>query len=312
MADADYGWSDDEWNDLVTSIALAQCTPFIGSGACYGVLPTGRELAAEWAGDEYPFPDRENLVKVAQYLAVDIGSLNTKNRLVKRFKDKGPPDFTQEGEPHMTLAALRLPVYLTTNYDDFMYKALQAAVPAGPEGASYKPQRDHCRWYDKGSQKSKAKAKLPHPPSPYSPVIYHLHGILDVPRSMVLTEDDYLDFLVATSELENLIPSEVRTALSNTSLLFIGYSLEDLDFKVILRRLSTWMQRAEGANHVAVQIKPTAVGQPPTPEELARVERQQTYLAKHYGLQSVKVYWGTAVDFCRELRKAWMNAKVAQ
>lgn len=304
MADDDYNWSD-----LARSIRLQQCTPFIGSGACYGVLPLGKQLAREFAKDEkypYPFPDDENLVKVAQYLAVNLGSLATKNRVVEKFQECGKPDFSRSGEPHMTLAQLRLPIYITTNYDDFMFQALQAAQPPGADGKDYKPQRDHCHWYESTRQ----KAKLPWPPTPQAPAVYHLHGILDVPKSMVLTEDDYLDFLLATSAIENLIPSEVRAALSNTSLLFIGYSLEDLDFKVILRRLSTWMGRAEGANHVAVQIKPKAVGEPPTEEEKARVERQCEYLSKHFGLQSVQVMWGTAEEFCLRLKKEMADSKV--
>lgn len=308
MADDDYILRNEDWPDLVNSIELRQCTPFIGSGACYGVLPTGRELAIEWAKKEkYPFPDNENLVKVAQYVAVDVGSFNTKRRIVSEFKGR-TPDFTRSGEPHMTLARLRLPVYITTNYDDFMLKALEAAQPLPPDAKDYKPQRDHCRWYE---PPKKEKATLPATPSWLQPVVYHLHGILDVPNSMVVVEDDYLDFLVATSErLDLLIPSEVREALSGTSLLFIGYSLEDLDFKVIMRRLSTWMQRAEGANHIAVQIKPKAVGEPPTEEENARIERQCRYIARHYGLQKVKVFWGTADEFCLRLNEAMKAAKV--
>jgi hypothetical protein len=303
VADDDYNWSD-----LARSIRLRQCTPFIGSGACYGVLPLGRKLASEFAAEEgYPFPDNENLVKVAQYLAVKVGSLATKNRVVEKFHWLGKPDFTHPGEPHMTLAKLRLPVYITTNYDDFMFQALQAAQPPGADGKDYKPQRDHCHWYESTRQ----RAKLPDRPTPLTPIIYHLHGIMDIPRSMVLTEDDYLDFLLATSAIENLIPAEVRAALANTSLLFIGYSLDDLDFKVILRRLSTWMNRAEGANHVAVQIKPTAVGEPPTDEDVARAERQREYLSKHFGLQSVQVVWGTAEEFCLRLQKEMADSKVS-
>jgi hypothetical protein len=309
VADDDYVLKEEDWPDLVLSVMQHQCTPFVGSGACAGVLPTGGELAKKWADQEgYPFPnDDENLIKVAQFVAVKIGSLNTKRRLVARFAELGRPDFARPGEPHMTLARLGLPVYITTNYDDFMFRALQLAQPSPPHAKDYKPQRDHCRWYE---PPKKEKATLQETPSPRTPVVYHLHGVLDTPKSMVLIEDDYLDFLVATSEqLEVLIPSEVREALSNTSLLFIGYKLEDLDFKVILRRLSTWMRRAEGANHVAVQIRPKAAGEPPTDEENARIERQCRYIARHYGLQSVKVFWGTAEEFCKKLSTAMEAAK---
>ena len=34
------------------------------------------------------------------------------------------PDFRAPSEPHAVLADLPLPIYMTTNYDDFMVKAL--------------------------------------------------------------------------------------------------------------------------------------------------------------------------------------------
>jgi hypothetical protein len=36
-----------------------------------------------------------------------------------------------------------------------------------------------------------------HRPSPTEPLVYHLHGFDQVPPSLVLSEDDYLEFLVA-------------------------------------------------------------------------------------------------------------------
>ena len=36
-------------------------------------------------------------------------------------------------------------------------------------------------------------------PTPANPLVYHLHGHLEMPQSLVLTEDDYLEFLVRIS-----------------------------------------------------------------------------------------------------------------
>ena len=41
----------------------------------------------------------------------------------------------------------------------------------------------------------------------------------------MLTEDDYLDFLVAVSRDEELLPHQIQRALAGTSLLFVGYRL---------------------------------------------------------------------------------------
>lgn len=296
-------WKDDDWKNLVLSIKVGQCTPFIGSGACYGILPTGRSLAKEWAREiDYPFPDDENLPKVAQYLAVEQRADVPRNRIVDRFRKAGSPDFSNPLEPHCVLADLHCSIYITTNYDDFMYRALLERASARGD-KKFAPMREYCRWNEVVKQGT--KAKIPRAPAPESPLVYHLHGVLDKPASLVITEDDYLEFMVDDSRL---IPEDVKSALSNTSLLFVGYSLEDLNFKLILRRVTTYMRRAEGARHVSVQIAPKAKGEPPSPEELARAERQRLYLTKHFGLQRVDLYWGSAADFAKELAQWWAKS----
>ena len=42
-------------------------------------------------------------------------------------------------------------------------------------------------------------------PSQDKPLVYHLHGELNNPQSMVLTETDYLDFLINLSK-EEILP----------------------------------------------------------------------------------------------------------
>ena len=43
-----------------------------------------------------------------------------------------------------------------------------------------------------------------------NPVVFHLHGHLGLAESLVLTEDDYLDFLVSISRNDDLIPPEFK------------------------------------------------------------------------------------------------------
>ena len=59
-----------DWNRLLRRIQSGKCTPLLGAGACYGALPLGADLAQELAQRyDYPFPDRD-LVRVAQYAAI--------------------------------------------------------------------------------------------------------------------------------------------------------------------------------------------------------------------------------------------------
>ena len=75
---------------------------------------------------------------------------------------------------------------------------------------------------------------------------------------MVLTEDDYLAFLVeiSTDNSERMLPSAIRNALASTSLLFVGYSLSDWDFRVLFRGLMGSLGRTLGMTSIAVQLDP--------------------------------------------------------
>ena len=101
----------------------------MGAGACYGALPLGADVAEQLAQRYgYPFPDRD-LVRVAQYAAVQSDPNAPKEDVVDILRGAGPPKYTQppqfwnSGEPHSVLASLPLPIVITTNYDDFPEKA---------------------------------------------------------------------------------------------------------------------------------------------------------------------------------------------
>ena len=118
--------TDEDWDVLLRRIKQGRCTPFLGAGASYGVLPLGGDIAKQWAEKyEYPMEDRSNLIAVSQFLALKYSdSVFPKDLIVDMFEGAGEPDFNDPTEPHRVLANVNLPVYVTTNYDDFMVKAL--------------------------------------------------------------------------------------------------------------------------------------------------------------------------------------------
>lgn len=290
-------WTDGDWEGLLYAIENKACTPVLGAGACAGVLPLGRDIANAWAKqDDYPFQDTEYLPHVAQYVAIRSGHNTPKFRIRKEFAARNRPDFDDRDEPHRLVADLRLPVYVTTNYDDFLMQALQR----GPNPRE--PKREICQWY-KLRSRDKLEQDPGFEPTPEKPLVFYLHGALDIVESMVLTEDDYLEFLVCVSEYENLIPPSVSERFTTSSLLFMGYSLDDMNFKVIFRKLASYMGRNEAERHVSVQLAPKA--DESSEQFIARAMKQRAYLERQFGLQKVKVYWGTCRDFARELRARW-------
>jgi len=288
--------TEKDWDTILWRINDGNCTPFLGAGACYGILPLGKDIAKKWAKEEkYPLTDCEDLARVAQFLAVDRKDpMFPKEKIKRMFKDVPPPDFNEPDEPHAVLADLPLPVYITTNYDSFMVQALK--------NRNKDPELKLCQWnkYIK-DQTYIIKSRGSLDPSPANPVVFHLHGYLGLPESIVLTEDDYLDFLVNISRNQKMLAPRIQRAMTGASLLFIGYRLADWSFRVLFRGLISTLPKSLRRMNVAVQLPPDEPEQDP--------EEVQNYLSKYLENTDVLVYWGTARKFAAELKDRWEKFK---
>lgn len=283
---------DNEWKPLLTRIADGRCTPFLGAGACYPFLPLGSEIARELAKKyEYPFDDYYDLARVAQFIAVETDNLWPKEKVIELLKKRvelTPPDFKVYNEIHGVLADLPLPVYITTNYDDFMMQALESRGKA--------PRQLLCQWSEQIKQFIPSFSDLDLSPTPEKPIVFYLHGFYKIPESLVLTEDDYEEFL-ASMDI-NLLPYSIQKALTSTSLLYLGYRLADWDFRVFFRR---HIMSSIVRSHWSVQIMPGV-----TDEQKRKAVK---YLDHYFGKKAIKIYWGTCSEFAGELREKWEEFK---
>jgi len=172
----------------------------------------------------------------------------------------------------------------------------------------YDPKQELCQWNPLVDLKTPSvfgieEGKTNYEPTPANPLVYHLHGHYDTPQSMVLTEDDYLNFMVNLSSDQNFLPPAIRTALAGTSLLFIGYSLSDWNFRVLFRGLIGSQAAGLGYTSVAVQLAPSAADN----SEKGKMDAQRyldTYFEKIQQVK-VRVYWGDIKEFATELRQRW-------
>ena len=282
--------SERNWKFLLGRIDEGRCTPFLGAGACYGTLPLAKDIAEDLANEyEYPLKDKEDLIKVSQYVSIITDKAHPKEKFIEKIKNAGLPDFGNECEPHRALAELPFPVYITTNYDDFIFRALQL------KGKSSK--RILCQWnqFIKNYGQSYRLTKK-FVPDPNNPIVFHLHGINDMADSLVLTEDDYIDFMVQVTKKQNsIIPHQIQRALTGSSLLFIGYSLADWDFRVIFRSLIDQLGHLSRTN-IAVQL----------PKE---DEKQERYIEEYFREMKIEIFWGTATEFVQELSSRWKTYK---
>jgi hypothetical protein len=137
-------------------------------------------------------------------------------------------------------------LYVTTNYDDLLEKALA-------------PRRPHViiDRGDKGLQVAVGgTTPLPVSPTgdelyellndpktqqPSHPVLFKMHGSVDKANARndcyLITEEDYVDFLGRADG--RYVPPYVSALMQGKDFLFLGYSLEDWNVRVILRKLLT-------------------------------------------------------------------------
>jgi hypothetical protein len=290
--------TEDQWDDLLEAIEDGECTPVLGAGASFPLLPLASDIAKAWAAEyKYPLSDTANLARVAQYLAVHRHPDFPKKLLMKCFEERGQPDYDDLRSVHGVLARLPIEVYITTNYDDFLASALRHR--------RREPQVDYCRWNGMAEVTGR---KTPLGDAEFStsvgrPLVYHLHGHMKDRSSMVLTEEDYLTFLLRVVEVHDLLHSTVRMALAANTVLFIGYSLSDWTFRVLFRGLVDAIKARFGQPAVSIQLPPGDVQ--PGCEDAAR-EYLEKFLGKLHNID-VRFYWGDAQSFAMQLHERWVR-----
>lgn len=207
-----------------------------------------------------------------------------------KFCDQlGYPRFDNLDNPLLLLADLSCPIYVTTCYHHFIEAALTRA--------GKKPRTDFCRWHRDLERYPTVFVDGYDPTDPkyrHEPLVYHLHGSSVYPDSLVLTEDDHLQFMVAacegfgSSSKKDPVHTEVRQAM-NESLLVLGYSLSSWDFRSLFWGLIQKRSR-KLLSAVTIQL---------TPSDLEKL-----YLQKYMGNFEFKVHWGDVQGFVKELHGA--------
>jgi hypothetical protein len=283
-----------DWDLLLKRIKNGKCTPFLGSGACSEKISVISQIANEWAEEyDYPMEDSDDLTRVAQFVAVTEDTMTPKEEICSKITELSeevtPAYFETPDEIHGVLADLPLPVYITTTYDDLMVRALKSRGKT--------PVQEICWWNEYLMQRKPTSPDFD--PTPEKPLVYHLHGCYKIPESLVLTEDNYLDFLVAVSKEQNLLPPRIQQAFGGTSLLLIGYRVTDWDFRVLCRILDEYIGKGGiGRKHISVQLVPGNVAE-------TQEEKAQKYLDRYFEDLHIQVYWHNCREFAAELKTRW-------
>ena len=316
------------WDGLIDQLHDGNLVPIIGSGLLEPYIGSEREVAKSWAEKrQYPMASsgKYGLQDVAQYVSTTQGksfAINDGSRHLVEELQKLWPDLQYEDggknnaapneqllqllsearrqlaeknpdEPHEILAKLGCPLYLTTNQGDLLTDALTAA------GKS--PRIERPRWREgKGRADDPADEEMP---SADRPLCVQMLGHLSDKRSMVLTEDDYFEYMIGVTRMQSRPrPSVMEEKLADSGLMFLGFSMDDWQFRVLIHLL----QSLQGGKlrgfykNVAVQLDP----EEGHGSDLARARR---YLEKYFSAPAmqIEIYWGSATDFLKELNQKW-------
>ena len=299
-------------------------------------LTIDKYLTRIWAhkmAPPYPMTDDHDLARVAQYYQVatesgtvakaeylgflnsylldinanDIQLQNTVRRLKadaqslhlsEILSQLGYSKRLQSNEdPLQLLANVQFPVYITTSYHDFLERALtEAGRPPKTQLIFWEDgMEDELEVEDAHRQDPLIK------PTAAEPVVYHLFGFENYPGSLVISEDDYMKFLVSVVTAKEtdhpIVPPKLRERVSSGQLILLGYDLRDWDFRVLFRFIME-MRKSKGLETLKTGI---CIQIPPKQEVLGLVD----YLRRYFKPKLFDIEWKKPLVFTKELWEVW-------
>lgn len=228
---------------LKTSVKSREAILFVGAGVSAGLgAPTWGGLI-DHIGSELGFDPAVfralsgNYLTLAEFYKIERGSIGP----LRSWMDKNwsfSEEKVRDSKVHSLIVDLDFPVIYTTNYDSNIELA-------------FKLKNRKCRKIVDVKDLLRASDDECH--------IVKLHGDFDSDDSIVLTETDYFDRLSFESPLDIRLRSDVLAR----PILFIGYSLSDINVRMLLHKLSrTWdssQHRAHKPDSYVFLPKPNAI-----------------------------------------------------
>jgi SIR2-like domain len=241
---------------IAGAVRGGQCILFLGAGV-HAPPPEGsvfsyppeqrppigaalsRDLAAACDFEaRFPGEDPGHLQRVA--LAYEIDS--SRARLVDAIV--AAVDTGKAPSPMLrALAQLDFALVITTNYDQLFERALREAGKA-PRVAVYNPVAEPTTDFRNAT--------------PQSPVIYKLHGDIGHRESLVVTDEDYIQFVMRMSDKDpyDPIPLSLKFYLTGSTTLFVGYSLLDYNLRLLFKALRWKIDAANVPDMYSVDFRP--------------------------------------------------------
>lgn len=231
--------------DLCGRLAQRRAALFLGAGINYGLVdsdgvrcPLGQDLSRMIGRDLLDIDASERpLDSIAEMARYRVGEKELNSYLHNLFKSYTP------GTQHLSLVQLPWNVIYTTNYDTLVEQAAatKTITPAGVirRVVSTNESVDDFKEED----------------IPY----YKLHGCIDVANTragrLILTKEDYRYY----ERFRKPLFRRLREDLIHQTLVFIGYGLEDDNFREILEDCREELKSTTFPNSYAIRVGATDI-----------------------------------------------------
>lgn len=205
--------------------------------------PMGSDLSKQLAGE----CDFEHLLKGQdasnlQRTALAYECTNGRYELVAAITAAVQTD--KRASPMLRgLAELGFPVVISTNYDRLFEDALEDAGKH-PRWVIYTPDRERTTDYQD--------------PSVAEPVVFKIHGDITKPNTLVITDEDYIQFVLRMNSKRpyDPIPLTLQRLLTDWTTLFVGYSLLDFNLRLLFRTLRWKIDLASKPQMYSIDFRP--------------------------------------------------------
>lgn len=302
-------------------------------------------LAMIWASRvPYPLPDSTELARVAQYVRSKSKNIADSKQSYLDFLKlflleyaahvKGKQDLSAElmgsieeftftelatqeleivkfgpgfNDPISVLASLPLPVYITTSYHTVLENAL---IAFGKE-----PISQVCFWSGPPPMANEYAQIDQLNANPKTPLVYHLYGMERFPLTLVLGEDDYLDFLIRVTtdqgKPDSILPSYLINALKLNLLLMLGYRLNDWDFRTLFRGIISTRDRQDMTfTNMLLQLSLSDQYQLARDDQIREsINQVQEYLQNYFNPLAFEIRWSNPSEFLGALQNEWISRR---
>jgi hypothetical protein len=227
--------------DVVAAVASGECILFLGAGV-HSPPPEGSSYVypeeqrpplgsafsrhlAEKAGvaEKYPRENLDNLQRMSLFHEIEHKrpALVDEIRAAVQTGKKPSPVLR-------ALSELSFPLVITTNFDQLFEDALRAA-----------DKKPYVSVYSRDQNQQTYQYPLRGDPTPEAPFVFKIHGDIDQVESIVITDEDYIRFVLRMRDKEPYYPVprafDYRFAMWPT--LFVGYSLIDYNLRLLFLTL---------------------------------------------------------------------------